>query len=281
MKTILLFLLTLALPFAAFTQDYPSKFASLDGWTVEGEKQFFSPENLYDYINGAADFYLGYAFQDLWVVDYKNGEEQRLTIELYRHGDAMQAFGIYTEERPQTAHLLDIGAQGFLENGAILFLAGDYYVKVFNSTPEVSEASFIAFSQSVAKAICTSCGLPRQFTWFPPKGRIASSERYMSENFMGITGFDGVCTVEYATDTKPIRLFVFKGDDAQCKDLLSAYFKRVNYKKRIKEITYILNDPYLGKVSMAYKNGVITGVIGAVDPQNYVALLDALSGAVE
>ena len=281
MKYGIIVALILFLSSTIIAQNYPEKFTSIEGWTIEGEKQFFSRDNLYDYINGASDFYLGYDFQDLWVVDYKNEAGQMLTLELYRHGNAMQTFGIYTEERPQTAKLQEIGAQGFLESGAVFFLADDYYVKVYNSRPEVPERDFIAFAKLVANAICSDCGLPQQFAWFPQEGRIASSERYMSENFMGITGFNGVCTVEYATEAKPIRLFVFQGDDKKCQMVLSKYFTRMKYKKKIKVKTYDFDDPYIGKVKLAYKEGVITGVLDAPNPEAHNTLLEALHSAVE
>ncbi len=261
-------------------QDYPAKYENIKDWTIAGEKQYFSRDNLYDYINGASDFYLAYDFQDLWVVDYKDNAGRILTLELYRHGSAMQTFGIYTEERPQIAQLLEIGAQGFMESGAIFFLAADYYVKIYNGRPEVLENDFIAFAKAVANRICTACGLPQQFAWFPAEDRIASSERYMSKNFMGITGFNGVCTVEYTTGANPVRLFVFKGDDKQCRAVMSKYFRRLNYKKKIKARTYDLDDPYLGKVKIAYKKGVISGVLDADDPEAYNTLLDALHSAV-
>ncbi|WP_289055616.1 DUF6599 family protein [Carboxylicivirga marina] len=259
-----------------FAQEYPGEFTKLDGWSIEGEKQFYSRDNLYDYINGASDFYLGYDFQDLWVVDYKNEAGQMLTLELYRHGDKLKTFGIYSEERPQSAKLQEIGAQGFLESGAVFFLADNYYVKVYNSRPEVGEADFVAFAKAVAQSICSDCGMPHQFESFPENGRVALSERYMPENFMGISGFNGVCTVKYEHQGESFRLFVYEASDKNCRALMEKYFKRLKYKKKLKEKTYSFDDSYLGKVQIYYKEGRVAGMLDAKNPDSHQVLFEAL-----
>ncbi|WP_439185490.1 DUF6599 family protein [Carboxylicivirga taeanensis] len=265
----------------AFAQEYPDEFSTIDGWSEVGEKQYYSADNLYDYINGASDFYLGYDFQDLWVVDYENDQGQLLTLELYRHADPLRAFGIYSEERPQAARMEAIGAQGFKEGGAIFFLADNYYAKVYNGRPEVSDAEFIDFAEQVARRICSTCYLPRQFQLFPAEGKIELSERFMPENFMGITGFNGVCTVKYSAAGERFSLFVFQGDDTSCQQLMTKYFERLKYKKKLKEKIYDFEDPYLGKVKIAYQRGVIAGVLDANRSEQQEALLATLLNALK
>ncbi len=258
------------------SQDYPAKFVNVDGWHISGEKQYFSPENLYDYINGASDFYLGYGFEDLWVVDYINASNQLLTLELYRHNNPMLAYGIYSEERPLKANISKTGAQGFVEDGAVFFLAHDYYVKIYNGQPQVAKNELISFSEKVAELICDNCALPQQFDWFPTQNKIDYSERYMAENFMGLTGFDGVCTVEYKSADEKVRLFAFKGADEKCHALMNKYFKRVGYKKKVKAKQYNFNDPYIGKVVLIYDDGIICGLLDAKETGKYQDLLDEM-----
>ncbi len=259
--------------FPIYAQDYPAQFKSIEGYEIKGEKQFFNKENLYDYINGASDFYLGYDFKDLWVVDYVNSEEQSATLELYRHGNDMFAYGIYTEERPQGVDGKKIGAEGFVESGAVFFLADDYYVKVYNGSPALSEDELLKFAKKVAHEICTECDLPEQFSWFPEEGKVASSERYMAENFMGVTGFNGVGTVVYKVQDEKVRLFAYKGNDEKCRQIMERYFKRMKYKKKLKAKKYAFDDPYLGKLIIHYSEGGICGILDAKDPVNYEGLL--------
>lgn len=281
MKGFFVILIALVTFVSVTAQELPTKFTSVDNWQIEGETQFFDQENLYDYINGASDFYLGYKFQDLWVVDYKNKVDQMLSLELYRHGDAMQAFGIYTEERPLEANVLKVGAQGFGDENAIFFQADDYYIKVYNGRAKVAKADLIAFANSVAKLICEDCELPSQFKWFPSDGRVDLSERYMSENFMGITGFNGACTVKYKHLNDKFRLFAYQGTDKKCRYILSKYFERLKHKKKLKEKVYSFDDPYLGNVLLAYKEGVIVGMLDAKQPDAHLELLNQLLDSID
>ncbi|MHB9098605.1 MAG: DUF6599 family protein, partial [Syntrophales bacterium] len=90
-------------------------FPEMAGWKQSGEIQIYSRENLYDYIDGAADLYLKYDFQELKVADYENDRKASVTIEVYRHKTPVHAFGIYSQERLGDANYLDIGAQGYGE----------------------------------------------------------------------------------------------------------------------------------------------------------------------
>jgi hypothetical protein len=47
-------------------------FPVLAGWTQQNAIQKYNPDNLYEYINGAADLYLTYDFQELQVAEYLN-----------------------------------------------------------------------------------------------------------------------------------------------------------------------------------------------------------------
>ena len=92
-------------------------FPEMTGWKQSGEIQTFIPKNLYEYINGAADLYLTYDFQELKVAEYQNEKKASVTVDVYRHKTPLYAFGIYSQERLSEANFLDIGAQGYDEQG--------------------------------------------------------------------------------------------------------------------------------------------------------------------
>lgn len=284
MKNVLMHAMLLFLSVSVFAQELPEKFMSVEGYDLIGDKQYYNAENLYDYINGASDFYLGYGFRDLWVVDYKNGEGQMLTLELYRHKDALRTFGIYSEERPQGAKLQSVGAQGFAESGAVFFLADDYYVKVYNGSPAMSEDELLIFASKASQKICSNCTLPMELGYFPLDNKVGSSERYMAENFMGITGFNGVLTAQYKfTEEDGCQLFVYKDEDEKCQQVLKKYFERVNYKKKkLKPGSFSFEDPYLGYVQIAYKKGFLYGMLdgnktrGLTEEQKLLTAFDLL-----
>ena len=113
-----LFLLLRGLEGKTFT------FPEMNGWKLEGKPQVFSPQTLYEYINGAADLYLDYEFQDLNVAEYKGENKAGMTVEVYRHKDPNQAFGIYVRSGCPTPNYMDLGAQGYHEPNVMNFLCG-------------------------------------------------------------------------------------------------------------------------------------------------------------
>ncbi|HNY14358.1 MAG TPA: hypothetical protein PKI12_02380, partial [Bacteroidales bacterium] len=50
-------------------------FPELDGFKKLTKYPVFLPENLYEFINGAADTYLALGFTDLHVAEYKKGKD--------------------------------------------------------------------------------------------------------------------------------------------------------------------------------------------------------------
>ena len=64
----------------------PSLFPELPGWQKQGKAETFLPETLYEHINGAAENFLGYDFEQLAVQNYGNDQKQTMIAEIYFHG---------------------------------------------------------------------------------------------------------------------------------------------------------------------------------------------------
>ena len=112
---------------SAFAQEFA--FPKLAGYKMTTNYPVYGPENLWDFINGAADTYLSYGFVDLHVAEYKKGKNV-IKLEIYRHSDNTLAFGIYSTERSPSFRFMNLGAQGYIADGAINFFKGNYYVKI-------------------------------------------------------------------------------------------------------------------------------------------------------
>jgi len=86
---------------AVEAQEKTELFPSIKGWELSENIDTYSPETLYDAINGAADSYLRYDFRELKVGEYSLDDGTYLVVEIYQHGSPINAFGIYSQERPQ------------------------------------------------------------------------------------------------------------------------------------------------------------------------------------
>ena len=64
----------------------------------------FDPDTLYEKINGQAEQYLKFGFQELWVVSLEHPQsETTLDVFLYRQGSFADSIGLYREQRGQRA----------------------------------------------------------------------------------------------------------------------------------------------------------------------------------
>ena len=69
MKKICLILGMIIFLYALESEAKDLKFPEIPGWKQSGEIQTFTPKTLYEYINGAADLYLSYDFEELKVAE--------------------------------------------------------------------------------------------------------------------------------------------------------------------------------------------------------------------
>ena len=188
----------------------------LDGWIAEPAPSVYDSETLYEYINGAADLYINYDFQELAALNYEKGEDQGITVDIYRHSTPRNAFGIYSQERPREGAFLNIGTQGYHDTGILNFVLGRYYVKLAGFYLGDEDESLLAsIAEEVAGRIEDEAGFPKPVICFPDSGRIAHTERYTAVDFLGHAFLHSAYSAEYEVKDQSLTLFILEGDDEE------------------------------------------------------------------
>jgi len=75
--------------------EHSKLFPEIKGWEISGEIKVYTPETLYDYINGAAELYLSYDFQELQVAEYLNEKNASIIRSLSWKGFSFMERKIY------------------------------------------------------------------------------------------------------------------------------------------------------------------------------------------
>ena len=128
---------------------------TLNGWKLAGPARVFSGSGLYGHIDGGAEIFFEFGFEELTVQRYANGAHT-VEVELYRMTDSVAALGIY---------LLRCGnrceAQGTLQGfpshttrgRAQLMFAEDRFLAVItvNKTDGQGGAALPAFASEVTR----------------------------------------------------------------------------------------------------------------------------------
>ena len=69
---------------------------ALPGWTPIGEVEIFDRENIYDLVNGQAEAFFAYGFEQVAVRGYDNVEGVVLSIEVWQLAATADAYGLFT-----------------------------------------------------------------------------------------------------------------------------------------------------------------------------------------
>jgi hypothetical protein len=174
----------------------------VDGWKAADEPRSFFPEDLFEYINGAAESYLAYDFKELLVAEYaRPGSGATLTVEIYDMATRDNAFGIFAAERYPENAPVDVGAAGYIEGEVLNFIADRYYVKLlaFDAGDGVKDV-LTRFATRAAAGAPGGRALPESLGRLPASGRVARSERYIRLNFLGFEFLRDAWLAAYLAD---------------------------------------------------------------------------------
>ncbi|HEX6879490.1 MAG TPA: DUF6599 family protein, partial [Terriglobales bacterium] len=144
--------------------------------TPQSAAMFYTPEDLYKYMDGGADAFLLYDFQMLLHQDLRV-KDVDLSIDIFDMGTAENAFGMYASERSPTYHYIPLGVEGYDNEGILNFLQGSYYVKLaaFGSN---ANGVLDRFAKLISQRIKTEASFPAPLQLLPSTNRIAHSEQF-------------------------------------------------------------------------------------------------------
>ncbi|HTZ20081.1 MAG TPA: DUF6599 family protein [Opitutaceae bacterium] len=244
-------LLTLALSSVAAAAEAPAPiFPALPGWK-QGEIQSYGPDKLYVPIDGASDQFLRFHFELMQDTEYARGDE-RITVQAYRHATPLDAFGLYSQNRPAQDLYFKIGLQGYKEADYLNFLAGRYYVEMrASSTAESSLAAMGALAAEMARSLNGDAVIPAIFRAFPSQGRKPNSEKYTTQDILGYDFLHDAFQVSYSAAGKEYVLLAFKGaNEADAAQMLRAFLQQVSDAPAVPEDGFLaVNDKYQGRIS--------------------------------
>ena len=254
----------------AFSQDI--KPPDLKGFKKTTSYPVYLPDNLWDFINGAADTYIAYGFVDLHVAEYKKGKNV-IKLEIYRHSDNTNAFGIYSTERSPTFHYVNLGSQGYIADGAINFFKDSFYIKIrANSKNESTLKSAELLSHEVNDLIQGSSKMPSALSLFPATGKKVNTETYINESVLGHTFLNKAYKADYESGTDIFSIFLMESTPKETQKTVEAYLAATGTEATDAEIgKYMLKDGYNGTIFLAWKGNRVVILSGLSIDQSSVA----------
>lgn len=234
-------------------------------WKPAESPQNYFPENLFEYINGAAEIYLAYDFKELIVAQYERRDSEfNVAVEIYDMGNGKNSFGIYSAERYPDNKFISVGTQGYLEEEALNFLVGKYYIKLLCFDCNGNSDDYLKlFSQEIVKKVKDKDAFPVLLKAFPKEGLTPNTEKFFLRNFMGYDFLhDGYLAI-YRLENLDFDCFLIDGEsEEKTKQMLRQYLGTKN-KENIQEIPmgYCFKDRYYHNIYIARVGNYICGVM--------------------
>ena len=245
----------------------------LEGYKKVMNYPVFSPVNLWDFIDGAADTYLAYGFIDLHVAEYKKGKNV-IKLELYRQSDNTMAFGIYSTERSSSFRFMNLGAQGYSTDGAINFFKGNYYVKIRTfSKSEKTQQSAESLALKISNSLTGDSKMPAVLSMFPETGKKLNDETYINESVLGHKFLNKAFKANYEIGTDNFSLFIMENSSpVEAKKTVNAYLTSAGIDSMESETgRYMLKDGYNGTIFLAWKENRVVIISGLSKDQAEIA----------
>jgi hypothetical protein len=254
----------------SFSHDFPK----IKDLKPESEAISYDQENLYEYINGAADAYLAYGFQNCITRDFSY-KALKFSIDIYEMGSRINAFGMYQTERPTGAKGLKIGIEAVVSPPyQCLLLKGSNYIKINIFEGEFTVESGKQILEAVAAALKGSNNLPDELKLLPPKYKIANSNGYNRDAYLGLSILQRCVYAKYKIEHKTVQFYVMVPTN---KEPIQAAWKKLNdkwEKETFNGQTILYKKiPYKGFTGVVQKDGKILGVADCENKEQMLKLL--------
>ena len=254
-------------------QDFPA----VEGWTQAGEVLIYDADNLWEYINGAAELFVEFGVQTTRVADLASGGVT-VTVDLYDMGAPLNAFGVYEREKPGD----DIpvpGAMAGLVSAPYqaLLVKGRTYAKVNTLEGELTDESGRGLLEALAAALPGGADLPPELELLPEAGKVAGTEGYKPMAFLGQSALTDCIYAEYSLAGEDAwqGFVVLPAAATSVWEELAGAWESLDHNGA----TVLFKEvPYSGFVGIMQQGDRVFGVAEASDQATMLARLEAFGG---
>lgn len=211
-------LIAVTLPLTVLAEGLDSLFpasASIDGWKWEGKPAHYSSDNLYELINGEAELYHAYGFQELAALSYSGKNGDGIAVHLYHMGTLKNAFGVYSNYRYPDYNFQAIGAEAMVSDYGIKFYQGPYFIDVaYGSSEESTQKAGLEISKAISSVIPDSATSPSIIQLLPVQNQIDKTARYFAREMLNQSFLPAGLEAKYKVDDHEVTGFVVICDNS-------------------------------------------------------------------
>jgi hypothetical protein len=151
---------------------------ALAGWERAGETLTFDHETLFNYINGASEYYFTYTFEEVATNRYLHESGAELNAEIWLFAETEDAFGLFSGRSGGTAVAVGFAAEAALESGIRLVFWQDRYYINLSAVDTVPDEDLLAFAEHISRSLPAGGARPAIVGRLPADGLVAGSEKF-------------------------------------------------------------------------------------------------------
>jgi hypothetical protein len=159
--------------------------SEVEGWKWDAKEMKYNSKTLFDYMDGAAELYLAYGFQNLTVRRFEKSDQPLITAELYEMVSSEDAYGVFSFEREDEA--IGIGQGSEFGGGLLRFWKGNYFVSIYTDGEGAEvESAILTVGRAAANSIPATGPEPKLVGFIPGEdlGLIDKSVRYLKSHIL-------------------------------------------------------------------------------------------------
>ncbi len=150
---------------------------SITGWEKTENDSYYNEESLFNYINGGAELYISYGFNNVISRRYSRNGNSQIAVEIFDMGNSINAYGVFTHVREEMDESYGQGSQ--LYEDAILFWKYRYYVSVVSlDGSEDAQLTIKNIAEYIDDSISETGELPGVLRVIPERGLVDESVLY-------------------------------------------------------------------------------------------------------
>ena len=158
---------------------------TVEGWKWDGKGTEYDGKTIFKYMDGAAELYLAYGFENLTVRRFEKSNQPPIILEFYEMASSEDAYGVFSyEHQDETA---GIGQGSEFGGGLLRFWKGKYFVSIYSEGEGTEvESGILKIGEAVANSISSKGREPKVVGYLPGKdlGFIDKSVRYLKSHVL-------------------------------------------------------------------------------------------------
>jgi len=241
-------------------------------WSIYDKIMYFTAENLYEQINGRAEYYIAYDVKGMTFASFEKDTDSDLSINLsiYDMGTPINAFGVFSGERPLESQRLELSRESYRSGANYYIWHGQYYIQIIalDTLQELKDVGS-ELAERLTNLLHDSGEPVWGLTALPKANRVPQSIQYFVVDAMGLDFMRNTYTAKYYKGETVLSIFLSNKNSSESAQTTlnkftahaQQYGKAINFisKENIQLVACDMGDGY---DVIFQKDSLIAGVTG-------------------